>query len=127
MFNLIKVYVQQIKVFLLYLDPILLISRDSHRVSQVTSKEAIRGLFSEYPISPTIVTLIAIVLLNAAITVPRGHHNPLSPSPSGFPLKTCQFLHTVIKSTTPLNEQVEVFPYERSVNATLVRGFTLVN
>ena len=31
------------------------------------------------------------------------------PSPSGFPLKTCQFLHTMIIFTTPLNEQEGVF------------------
>ena len=73
------------------------------------------------PTSPIIVTLIVVVLvvlLNPAITVSRGHHNPSSPSPSGFPSKTCQFLHTVIIFTTPLNEQVGVFPYERPVNPT---------
>ena len=49
-----------------------------------------------------------------------------SPFPSGFPSKTCQFIHTVIKSTTFLSDQAGVFPYERSVNPTLVRGATLV-
>ena len=60
----------------------------------------------------------AVVLQNPAITVSCGHHNPSIPSPSGFPSKTCQFLHTVIIFTTPLNEQVGVFPHERPVNPT---------
>ena len=62
------------------------------------------------PTSQIIVTPRAIVLLlNPAITISRGHHNPSIPSPSGFPSKTCQFLHTMIIFTTPLNEQVGVF------------------
>ena len=61
------------------------------------------------PTFPIIVILRAIVvLLNPAITVFRGHHDPSIPSPSGFPSKTCQFLHTII-FTTPLNEQVGLF------------------
>ena len=62
------------------------------------------------PTFPIIVIPRAIaVLLNPAIILFRGHHNPSIPSPSGFPSKTRQFLHTMIIFTTPSNEQVGLF------------------
>ena len=66
------------------------------------------------PTFPMIVTMrVIVVSLDPAITVCRWHHNPSIPSSSGFPLETCQFLHTMIIFTTPFEWASRIVPYER--------------